>query len=138
MQIWSKMLLGQQKEKDVNYITQFAIARITLHSGATEFKNIKVSCATSVTSTGYLYMYLTDTSKYKPFCYGPDGALLTIAGSTGGTRYGIPFKPSSFDKGVVYTLNGGIIEISNPDYANPVQKFTIQYIISDDANPFGG
>ena len=138
MQIWSKILLGQERE--TNYITQIAVTtnRLTLHSSSSEFKNIQVSCATTQTSIGYVHIYLTDTSIYQPFCYNHNGNLLTISGNPGGARYAINIKPTGLEVGVIYTLHGGIVTVDNPDYEHPLQRFTIQYIISDDTNPFGG
>ena len=126
MNLFSKMLLFNKVEEEIKeqHITGLTVARLNNLSCNEDFSEISIESQTGVTGTGYIYIYLDDTSNYRPFCYNTDGVTeLNVTGDVGGPRYAVPFNPRNFEQGT-YIFEGGIKEIST---GKIVQTFEVTY-----------
>ena len=111
------------KPLDEQHIVNLSSARLENFTYNEDFSMINCSNSTAST-TGYVYFYMDDQTKYKPFCYDSDGITeLYIAGTTTTSRYAVAITSTNYAVGT-YTFRGGIKEIST---GKVVQRFKIIY-----------
>ena len=123
MKLFAKSLLTISKPLNEQHIVKSSCIRLNNFTYNEDFSII--SCSNSTASLpGYVYFYMDDQAKYKPYCYDSDGITeLYVGGTTTGTRYAVRITSTNYDVGT-YTFRGGIKEIAT---GKVVQRFKIIY-----------
>ena len=123
MRLFAKNLLTISKPLDEQHIVNLSSARLEGFTYNEDFSIINCSNSAAAT-TGYVYFYMDDQAKYKPYCYDSNGITeLPVTGTTTASRYAIKIITANYDVGT-YTFRGGVKEIAT---GKVVQRFKIIY-----------
>ena len=123
MRLFAKNLLTISKSLDEQHIVNLSYARLENFTYNEDFSIINCSNSTA-SATGYIYFYMDDQAKYKPYCYDSDGITkLNVSGTTTSSRYAVTITSTNYDVGT-YTFRGGVREVAT---GKVVQKFKIIY-----------
>lgn len=123
MKLFAKNLLTMSKPLDEQHIINLSCAKLENFIYNEDFSIINCSNSTA-SSTSYVYFYMDDQTKYKPYCYDRDDTTeLTITGTTTTSRYAVRIISTNYAVGT-YTFRGGIKEIAT---GKVVHRFKIIY-----------